>query len=111
MGGSDATSAISELVRMATGAGGKGGEADEAEGGKGGAGALQRPVIYADPNPNPHPNPSPNPNPNPDQVICVCNELHAAVLRPLRQVAEIVEFKGALNAQLASRLRKVLGLG
>ena len=82
MGGSDATSAITELVRMATGAGGKGGEGDEGEGGKGGGGQLQRPVI------------------------CVCNELHAAVLRPLRQVAEIVEFKGALNAQLASRLRK-----
>ena len=24
-------------------------------------------------------------------MICVCNELHAAVLRPLRQVAEIAE--------------------
>ena len=81
MGGSDATSAISELVRMATGAGGKGGEGEEGDG-KGGQ-LLQRPVI------------------------CVCNELHAAILRPLRAVAEVVEFKGALNAQLASRLRKV----
>eukprot|EP00964_Phaeocystis_antarctica_P128272 scaffold92024_cov36-Phaeocystis_antarctica.AAC.1 len=60
MGGSDATSAISELVRMATGAGGKGGEGEDGEGGKGGS-QLQRPVI------------------------CVCNELHAAILRPLRQ--------------------------
>ncbi len=81
MGGADSTSAITELVRMATGAGkGEGGGEDKEKEAKG---LLQRPVI------------------------CVCNELHAPILRPLRQVAEVVEFKGITNAQLSTRLKKV----
>ena len=40
-------------------------------------------------------------------VICVCNDLHAPVLRPLKAVAELVEFRGSSNAQLAARLKHV----
>ena len=40
-------------------------------------------------------------------VICICNDLHAPALRPLRAVAELVEFKAASNAQLLARLKTV----
>jgi chromosome transmission fidelity protein 18 len=40
-------------------------------------------------------------------VICICNDLYAPALRPLRQVAEMVEFRPASNMQLVARLRAV----
>ena len=40
-------------------------------------------------------------------VICICNDLHAPALRPLRAVAELVEFRSASNTQLIARLKTV----
>ena len=40
-------------------------------------------------------------------MICICNDLHAPQLRPLRAVAELVEFRTAANSQLIARLRRV----
>ena len=40
-------------------------------------------------------------------VICICNDVHAAALRPLKAVAELVEFRSASNSQLVSRLKMV----
>ena len=93
MGGAEGSGAINELIRIASaggarGGGGDGGDDDDGAGGGGGAAAaraagLQRPVI------------------------CICNDLHAPALRPLRAAAELVDFRAASNLQLAQRLKVV----
>eukprot|EP00963_Diacronema_lutheri_P003835 scaffold287_cov337-Pavlova_lutheri.AAC.198 len=40
-------------------------------------------------------------------VICICNDLYAPALRPLREIAAIVRFKKPNPARLTSRLRRV----
>ena len=107
MGGAEGTGAVNELIRLANattaaadGASGAGvsgaGARDSPAGGphaakkgkRGGgskspSGGLMRPVI------------------------CICNDIHAPALRPLRAVAELVEFRSASNAQLVARLKAV----
>lgn len=97
MGGAEGTGAINELIKLANASkpalslndplpsGGKVGKGKG--GGKAahmtGANGLMRPVI------------------------CICNDVHAPALRPLRAVAELVEFRSASNAQLVARLKAV----
>lgn len=38
-------------------------------------------------------------------VICICNNVHASALRPLRAVAETVEFRETPATHIATRLR------
>jgi chromosome transmission fidelity protein 18 len=89
MGGSEGTSAIHELLKLAnmTARQSKGitDDADGEGGAKGGKGSkgLQRPVI------------------------CICNDVYAPALRPLRAVAECIEFRAASNSQLLTRLKHV----
>ena len=99
MGGAEGTGAIHELLKLANASHrpsgapsldeplGKGGKGGKGGGGAAsyatGAGGLMRPVI------------------------CICNDIHAPALRPLRAVAELVEFKSSSNAQLVARLRAV----
>ena len=40
-------------------------------------------------------------------VICICNNVHAAALRPLRAVAECIEFRDPNVQQIASRLKYI----
>ena len=89
MGGSEGTSAIHELLKLAnmTARQSKG-STDDADGEGGAKGAkgskgLQRPVI------------------------CICNDVYAPALRPLRAVAECIEFRAASNSQLLTRLKHV----
>ena len=92
MGGAEGSGAINELIKLAnaTSATPRAGAGEApSPGGAGGAKTkakrmgLQRPVI------------------------CICNDVYAPALRPLRAVAELVEFRSASNSQLAARLRSV----
>lgn len=47
-------------------------------------------------------------------IICICNDLYAPTLRPLRPLARIVRFTPPTNAMLVARLRTICaeeGLG
>ncbi|ORY58350.1 P-loop containing nucleoside triphosphate hydrolase protein [Leucosporidium creatinivorum] len=47
-------------------------------------------------------------------IICICNDLYAPVLRPLRPLAKIVRFSPPTNTMLVSRLKNICteeGLG
>ncbi|CAG9466058.1 unnamed protein product [Pedinophyceae sp. YPF-701] len=90
--GSEGNSAVRALLKIVQGGGGKGeGGAEEAAGAEGGEGArragagavLRRPII------------------------CVCNDLFAPVLRPLRDVARVFKFTPPAAGRLSSRLRFV----
>jgi DNA polymerase III delta prime subunit len=81
MGGSDGSGAISELLRLASATGAAGGGVEH--GSKKGWDGLHRPVI------------------------CICNDLYAPALRPLRDVAEVLQFKPGRGASLVFRLKAV----
>ena len=88
LGGSEGSGAIHELLKLANLSGGGGGDSSSPAKGSKTKGAhaskgLQRPVV------------------------CVCNDVHAPALRPLRAVAETIEFRAASNSQLLGRLRYV----
>lgn len=38
-------------------------------------------------------------------IICICNDQYAPVLKPLRQIARVFEFKQPRPAQLVDRLK------
>lgn len=40
-------------------------------------------------------------------IICICNDLYAPTLRPLRPVAKIIRFSPPTNVQLTRRLRTI----
>lgn len=86
MGGGEGSSAISELLRLATHNNESKGAVTEKIGqrakSKSGDG-LHRPVI------------------------CICNDLYAPALRPLREVAEVIQFKPGRDAALVFRLKTV----
>ncbi|KAI8801849.1 P-loop containing nucleoside triphosphate hydrolase protein [Cladochytrium replicatum] len=56
---------------------------DKSEGGKGGRSALRRPII------------------------CICNDLYAPVLRPLRAIARVLQFRAPTPKSLCARLSAI----
>lgn len=92
MGGSEGRGAIGALVGLVTakrGARGDGGGAEGPAGkGKGGrkAEVLTRPII------------------------CICNDLYAPALRPLRDVARVFHFKRPDPRKISARLRRICQL-
>lgn len=43
-------------------------------------------------------------------IICICNDLYAPALRPLRQMSLVVPFPQTLSSRLAFRLKQVCGI-
>ena len=83
LGGSEGSGAIHELLKLANMTNAAHRASAETHEGADNKKGLQRPVI------------------------CICNDVHAAALRPLKAVAELVEFRSASNSQLVSRLKMV----
>ena len=107
MGGADGTGAVNELIRLANasiskpGSGGGAEQTGPAEPGARGGRIMGDKGGMAKSKPKRATSGLMRP------VICICNDIHAPALRPLRAVAELVEFKTASNSQLLARLKAV----